>query len=231
MERLLADPRNTPVFRMLEVQYRMADAIMGWSNNTFYEGKLTSGPGVGGQTLEGAPGINGRLLVTREQILLIDTGGRNSEEKVGEPASTREGAKGSYRNQREAKVVATMARNLTRCGVKQTDIGVISFYSAQVDQIKQRLAQVAIREIKISSVDGFQGQEKEVVILSAVRSNNRGEIGFLAEERRLNVALTRAKKLLIVVADRVTLQTNKTYQDFFEYIEEHGEMTVWGDGE
>ncbi len=114
-------------------------------------------------------------------------------------------------------------------GVAPQDIAVIAPYSAQVRRLRELLP---IAGLEIDSVDGFQGREKEAVVLSLVRSNSEGEIGFLADVRRTNVALTRARRLLLVVGDSATLSVLPFYQRLFEYFEEIGAYhTVWEEEE
>jgi superfamily I DNA and/or RNA helicase len=80
----------------------------------------------------------------------------------------------------------------------------------------------------VQTIDGFQGQERQVVYISLVRSNNRNEIGFLRDYRRMNVAMTRAQMLLVVVGDSATIGNNKFYQSFLDYVEKHGQYdTAW----
>ncbi len=101
----------------------------------------------------------------------------------------------------------------------------IAPYSAQVRLLRERLA---VPGLEIDSVDGFQGREKEAVVLSLVRSNRDGEVGFLADVRRMNVALTRARRKLLVVGDSATLSCHPFYQGLFDYFEAIGaHHSVW----
>ncbi len=100
----------------------------------------------------------------------------------------------------------------------------ISPYSGQVSAAKEILP----KQMRISTIDSFQGQEKEIVILSLVRSNDDGEIGFLKDYRRMNVAITRAKEQLFVIADSATIGADSFYNAFLTYIEKYGSYrTVW----
>ena len=104
-------------------------------------------------------------------------------------------------------------------------IAVISPYSAQVRLLREMLGE---SEIEIDSVDGFQGREKEAVIISLVRSNREGEVGFLADARRMNVALTRARRKLIVIGDSATITSHGFYQRMVKYFESIGAYhSVW----
>ena len=105
------------------------------------------------------------------------------------------------------------------------DIAVIAPYAAQVRLIRDR---IQADGVEVDTVDGFQGREKEAVIISLVRSNRENEIGFLADQRRMNVALTRARRKLIVIGDSSTLGIDEFYRSFFEYVESiDAYHTVW----
>ena len=106
-------------------------------------------------------------------------------------------------------------------GLDRKDIGIITPYAAQVKLIKQLLIEKELK-VEVNSVDGFQGREKEAIIISFVRSNDEGEIGFLKDLRRLNVAITRPRRKLICVGNSKTLSSHETYRKFIEYIKEKG---------
>jgi superfamily I DNA and/or RNA helicase len=113
---------------------------------------------------------------------------------------------------------------------KQSDIdfsvGIISPYKEQVQYITELLAEDEYlklhHNIKVKTVDGFQGQEKDIIYISLVRSNDRGEIGFLSDTRRMNVALTRAKKKMVVIGDSATISSNDFYENFVSFTQENG---------
>jgi ATP-dependent RNA/DNA helicase IGHMBP2 len=108
-------------------------------------------------------------------------------------------------------------------------IGVLAPYAAQVRLLREQLP---IPGLEIDSVDGFQGREKEAVVLSLVRSNSEGEVGFLADVRRMNVALTRARRKLLVIGDSATLSNHPFYASLFAYFESIGAYSsVWEEGE
>src|SRR6185503_502138 len=107
---------------------------------------------------------------------------------------------------------------LKRSGVKASDTAIITPYVAQVKLFRLLSAD---RGVEIGSIDSFQGREKEVVILSLVRSNQEGEVGFLSDTRRMNVGMTRARRLLIVIGDSATISQHPFYSDFLEYVEKH----------
>src|SRR5204863_5333362 len=125
----------------------------------------------------------------------------------------------SRRNPQEAELVAKKVRELLAAGLAAEQAAVIAPYSAQVKLLRDLLP---IPGLEIDSVDGFQGREKEAVVFSMVRSNPEGDVGFLADVRRTNVALTRARRKLIVIGDSATLSNHPFYQRLFAYFEKIG---------
>jgi ATP-dependent RNA/DNA helicase IGHMBP2 len=188
---------------MLSVQYRMHNHIMQFSNQQFYKNGLVAHEKIANRVLEAHEDWT-------KPIIFIDTAGCGFEDEV-DPKSL------SVRNIEEANFCAKYLRLLIEHTGKINSIGVIAPYSAQVTYLKDKLND--LENIQVSTVDGFQGQEKDIILISCVRSNAEGEIGFLKDMRRLNVALTRARKKLIVVGDSATLASNKFYKDLIEYCE------------
>jgi superfamily I DNA and/or RNA helicase len=141
---------------------------------------------------------------------VIDTAGRGFEEETPEGSE-------SKMNPGEADLAAAEALRLLDRGVAPRDVAVIAPYDGQVQILRQRLA--AHPDLEVDTVDGFQGREKEAVIVSLTRSNEAGELGFLADIRRMNVALTRARKKLIVLGDGATVRRHPFYDGFFRYAE------------
>uniref|UniRef100_A0A7M4ESU9 Immunoglobulin mu DNA binding protein 2 n=1 Tax=Crocodylus porosus TaxID=8502 RepID=A0A7M4ESU9_CROPO len=152
---------------------------------------------------------------TRMPLLLIDTAGCGLFELEVED----EQSKG---NQGEMRLVGLHVQALVNAGVKAKDIAVIAPYNLQVDMLREHLCH-KYPELEIKSVDGFQGREKEAVILSFVRSNRKGEVGFLAEDRRINVAITRARRHVAVVCDSRTVSNQVFLKRLVDYLSEHGE--------
>ena len=110
------------------------------------------------------------------------------------------------------------------------DLALIAPYDAQVRLLRERLASEVAAGLEIGTVDGFQGREKEVVVVDTVRSNVAGEIGFLADVRRMNVAITRARRFLLVVADSATLGGHPFYAEFLAAMDDLGSHgSVWSD--
>jgi superfamily I DNA and/or RNA helicase len=173
---------------------------------------------VASHLLCGLPGVMETTL-TAQPVTFIDTAGADYEEEQEPDGESR-------LNPQEAALAARKVRELLDAGVAARDIAVIAPYSAQVRRLRQLLA--GIEGLEIDSVDGFQGREKEAVVLSLVRSNSEGEIGFLGDVRRTNVALTRARRCLIVTGDSATLSALPFYQRLFEHFESIGAYhTVW----
>jgi superfamily I DNA and/or RNA helicase len=195
----------------------MHRAIMDFSSREFYDGELAAHPSVESHRLAGLPGVRSEAL-TEEPVQFIDTAGAGYEEQ-------REPDGESRLNPQEADVVCRKVRALLEAGVSAGDVAVIAPYAAQVRLLRERLP---VAGLEIDSVDGFQGREKEAVVISLVRSNVEGEIGFLADVRRMNVALTRARRKLLVVGDSATLAVDPFYLRLFEYFERIGAYhTVW----
>jgi len=205
MERLVARHGNS-VTRRLEIQYRMHQAIMDFSSRQFYDGVLQADESVRGHLLCDLPGVLA-MPVASTAVQFIDTAGAGYEEVwEGE----------SRANPQEADLVVRKVQELLAAGVPANVIAVIAPYSAQVRLLRDRLG---VPGLEIDSVDGFQGREKEAVILSLVRSNTEGDVGFLADVRRINVALTRARRKLLVIGDSATLSCHPFYQDLLSYFE------------
>ena len=207
------------ITRRLNVQYRMHDQIMNFSSEQFYEGSLQSHASVSGHVLTDLDYVE-EQLVTLEPVTFIDSAGAGWDEEI-EPDGL------SKRNLQEAELVLRKVAELQDAGVRGRDIGVIAPYAAQVRWLRQNSPD---ERVEIDTVDGFQGREKEAVIISMVRSNAEGEIGFLADARRMNVALTRARRKLIVIGDSATIGGNDFFAAMLEYFESIGAYhTVWED--
>ncbi len=216
MERLVSHYGDT-VTRQLKVQYRMHDQIMQFSSQEFYDGKLLADDSVRAHELGDLPGMQPDVLLD-SPLHFIDTAGAGWEE---EPEPDGE----SRRNTQEGQLILRLASRLTEAGLAPADIAVIAPYAAQVRWLREHCHD---RAIEIDTVDGFQGREKEAVLISLVRSNSTGEIGFLGDTRRMNVALTRARRKLIVVGDSATLGGHEFYRRLLEYFEYHSAYhTVW----
>lgn len=209
--------------RMLTIQYRMNELIMNWISEKLYESKLKAHESVAKHLLCDLEGIE-KDETTSTAIVVVDTDGCDMVEMVAasdDPQSSND--EESKANEGEANIVCTYVSELIKANLKQEDIAVITPYNLQMELIKAKL-HTKYSKVEVKSVDGFQGREKEAVILSLVRSNSRGEVGFLADQRRINVAITRARRHLCVVCDTQTCKNNDFLKSFLEYCEKYGEI-------
>ncbi|MEI7844277.1 MAG: AAA domain-containing protein [Chloroflexota bacterium] len=207
MERLM-QLYGSRISRRLSIQYRMHHEIMDFSSKEFYEMSLSAHPSVEFHLLRDLPKIQSIGLVNTA-VHFIDTAGASYDEASDPNGDSRF-------NLSEAQLANQKVIELLACGLEESDIAVISPYSAQVRLLRERILQT---DVEIDSVDGFQGREKEVVIVSLVRSNPENEIGFLKDVRRMNVAMTRARRKLIVIGDSATITVHPFYQRMVAYFE------------
>ncbi len=216
------DPKAPGSIRsLLRTQYRMHETIMGFSGQTFYDDRLKAADAVRRHTLADL-GVTADVLPTERREILdpdaplvfVDT------TVIDAPEQQRAGSH-SRENPREAELVTRLATDLLKTGVAPEQIAVISPYDDQVDRI---IEQIDGEKLEVDTVDGFQGREKEVVLVSLVRSNDRGQIGFLDEPRRFNVALTRARRKAVVVGDAGTVAVGDVFDAFVQYAETEGRV-------
>ncbi|KAI9138556.1 P-loop containing nucleoside triphosphate hydrolase protein [Paraphysoderma sedebokerense] len=214
--------------RLLNVQYRMHQDIMEYCSNALYEGKLIAHESNASHLLCQLPYVESTPETT-VPLILIDTAGMDYHESVSSSNtnSTATLLEESKYNEHEAEVVTSITEKLISAGLKPSDIAIITPYNAQVSLLIS-LIKESYPDIEIGSVDGFQGREKEAVIVSLVRSNDKGEIGFLKDSRRINVAVTRAKRLLVLVADSDTIGKSAFLKGLVEFMEERGEVRYPG---
>jgi superfamily I DNA and/or RNA helicase len=220
---------------MLEQQHRMHEQIMAFPSRSMYEGKLFAAPEVARHVLAdlGVAGDPAR----GKPVWFVDTAGKDwLEERTDfEPGGSLNNLPAysfdpSTFNTGNAERVAAEARRLLSRGLPPTDLAIIAAYSAQARRLRDLLRDERAAGLEVGTVDGFQGREKEAVIVDLVRSNDSGELGFLSNTRRMNVALTRAKRFLLVVADSATLGDHPYYAQFIQYVDEidaHG--SAWSD--
>jgi len=205
------------IARRLTIQYRMHEQIMDFPSLEFYEAELTAHESVRGHLLADLPGL-AAVPLTQTPIQWLDTAGAGFDEEVEPDGESR-------RNPPEAELVVRYVRQLLASGLAPQDLAVIAPYAAQVRLLR---SQLPVPGLEIDSVDGFQGREKEAVVISLVRSNSQGEIGFLADARRMNGALPRARRKLLIIGDTATLAGHPFYARLIEYVEAaHGYRTVW----
>lgn len=216
MERLVRD-LGAKVTRQLTVQYRMHSDIMGFSSNEFYSNSLVAHPSVASHLLTDIPGFVPSVL-SESPLLFIDSAGANWDEQL-EPDGE------SKLNPDEGRLLLKLLEELIESGLDPRDIAVIAPYAAQVRWLRDHYRGA---KVEIDTVDGFQGREKEAVLISMVRSNAEAEIGFLGDQRRMNVAMTRAKRKLIVIGDSTTLGNHAFFARMLEYFEKHSSYrSVW----
>ena len=210
---------------LLDTQWRMHAAIAAWSSAQFYGGRLRSHPSVATRVLADLPGIS-RNSLTASPLLGVSVGGGNSE---------RRGANGEISNELEARAVVSHVASLLRAGVPASDVLVISPYGAQVALLRRLLLDAAataqrpdqpthaLSAVEVATVDASQGREAEAVIVSLVRSNRRRAVGFLADARRLNVAVTRASRHLALVCDPTTVGSDPLLATLLDHVAALGE--------
>ena len=193
----------------LSIQYRMNKTLNTFPSCQFYNCRVKSAPEVKNIKLSDIASPNSSIGGD-VPILFFDTGGRFLEARKGDSPSR-------Y-NPKEGRFIRYLVEKCRECGVKDEWIGIITPYKDQEEYLKS-----LIDGVEIKSVDGFQGREKEIIILSLVRANPFEEIGFLKDLRRLNVAITRAKRKLIIVGDSKTIGINSVYRQLLQYIRQKGE--------
>ncbi len=217
LQERLVESFGASVCQTLSVQYRMHEQIMRYPSAQFYQGKLKADRTVAAHRLCELDGVVDDELTTNA-VRFIDTSGSSFDEE-------REKAGSSLANPEEAALAIKKAKDLLALGVQADDIAIITPYTAQVRLLQESMD---IAGVEIGSIDGFQGREKEAVIISLVRSNSDNEIGFLRDTRRMNVALTRARRCLIVIGDSATISDHAFYSgllDHFDNIEAY--YGVW----
>lgn len=242
MERIA---ENKPeVVTLLKIQYRMNDEIMRFSSDWFYGGKVESAPQIKYRSvLDYDHPITWIDTSNEENQITIE-----GEEAPEDSASTSSSASAANQNsdlnfkeqfvgesfgrinKAEAELtLLTLAEYFTKIGKQRVleeriDVGIISPYRAQVQYLKKLIKKYEFfkpyrRLISVNTVDGFQGQERDVILISLVRSNDEGQIGFLKDLRRMNVAITRARMKLIILGNKNTMTKHPFYKKLWEYVE------------
>jgi len=222
MERAMGLPAVAAHVHLLGTQYRMHACISEWSSRAMYDGRLAAAERVAVRTLVGLEGVRSEdAAFLAAPMLMLDTRKRGGALLRGceELMSSR-----SLLNEGEGDVVACHVARLLRAGVRPEGVVVISPYAAQVENIRNRLLDMGedFMSVEVATVDSFQGREAEAVVISMVRSNPRGAIGFLADARRMNVAVTRARRHVAVVADSSTVSANPLLEGLLRHIKLEG---------
>lgn len=215
---------------LLDTQYRMSPHISYWPSHHFYGGKIKDG------ITQAERPIPDGFCWPRKDVPVAFVPCFSHEQSVGD---------GSKLNKGEAAVVKEIVNGLTKKGITPGSIGIVTPYSGQirylVDTLKDKDSEFSVgsfldgaeilgndvdiealerNTIKVHSVDGFQGREKDIIIFSAVRSNTEGNVGFLSDWRRMNVALTRARNGLIVIGNPTTLKNNEHWREWLKWAED-----------
>ena len=242
MERIA---ENKPeVVTLLKIQYRMNDEIMRFSSDWFYGGKVESAPQIKYRSVLDYDHPITWIDTSNEENQITIEGEDAPEDSASTSSSVSAANQNSDLNFKEQFVgesfgrinkaeaeltLLTLAEYFTKIGKQRVlsesiDVGIISPYRAQVQYLKKLIKKYEFfkpyrRLISVNTVDGFQGQERDVILISLVRSNDEGQIGFLKDLRRMNVAMTRARMKLIILGNKDTMTQHPFYKKLWEYVE------------
>ena len=242
MERIA---ENKPeVVTLLKIQYRMNDEIMRFSSDWFYGGKVESAPQIKYRSVLDYDHPITWIDTSNEENQITIEGEDAPEDSASASSAASAANQNSDLNFKEQFVgesfgrinkaeaeltLLTLAEYFTKIGKQRVleeriDVGIISPYRAQVQYLKKLIKKYEFfkpyrRLISVNTVDGFQGQERDVILISLVRSNNEGQIGFLKDLRRMNVAMTRARMKLIILGNKDTMTKHPFYKKLWEYVE------------
>lgn len=242
MERIA---ENKPeVVTLLKIQYRMNDEIMRFSSDWFYGGKVESAPQIKYRSVLDYDHPITWIDTSNEENQITIEGEDAPEDSASASSAASAANQNSDLNFKEQFVgesfgrinkaeaeltLLTLAEYFTKIGKQRVleeriDVGIISPYRAQVQYLKKLIKKYEFfkpyrRLISVNTVDGFQGQERDVILISLVRSNDEGQIGFLKDLRRMNVAMTRARMKLIILGNKNTMTKHPFYKKLWEYVE------------
>ena len=219
MDRLSRRADSEQLMCMLSLQYRMNAEIMGWSSGEFYSGGLQAPDAVLRRRLTDIPGVKADEL-TQAAMLFIDTAGCDMREDEDERAAASLSSplfSQSKSNQHEVALVQQHVSRLLARHVPLSSITVLSPYLAQLSLLRDALLPLH-PQLEVGTIDSMQGRENDVVIISCVRSNAQREVGFLSESRRMNVAITRAKRQACIIADSDTLSSDPFLQRLVDFL-------------
>lgn len=218
----LAQRHGPRLVRLLDTQYRMHAALMQFPSESMYEGQLKAAPEVASRVLADLPGVAADPLRPGPLVFLDSAGQGWTDQRTQDQPSTS--------NPGQAERVAVEVQRILRRGLAPSELAVITPYDAQVRLLRDLLRAEVDQGLEVGTVDGFQGREKEAIVVDLVRSNDEGEIGFLKDVRRMNVALTRAKRFLLVVGDSATLANDRFYTRFLDAADAQGaSLSAWLD--
>ena len=239
MERIA---ENKPeVVTLLKIQYRMNDEIMRFSSDWFYGGKVESAPQIKYRSVLDYDHPITWIDTSNEENQITIEGEDAPEDSASASSAANQNSDLNFKeqfvgesfgriNKAEAELtLLTLAEYFTKIGKQRVleeriDVGIISPYRAQVQYLKKLIKKYEFfkpyrRLISVNTVDGFQGQERDVILISLVRSNDEGQIGFLKDLRRMNVAMTRARMKLIILGNKNTMTKHPFYKKLWEYVE------------
>ena len=239
MERIA---ENKPeVVTLLKIQYRMNDEIMRFSSDWFYGGKVESAPQIKYRSVLDYDHPITWIDTSNEENQITIEGEDAPEDPASASSAANQNSDLNFKeqfvgesfgriNKAEAELtLLTLAEYFTKIGKQRVleeriDVGIISPYRAQVQYLKKLIKKYEFfkpyrRLISVNTVDGFQGQERDVILISLVRSNDEGQIGFLKDLRRMNVAMTRARMKLIILGNKNTMTKHPFYKKLWEYVE------------
>lgn len=242
MERIA---ENKPeVVTLLKIQYRMNDEIMRFSSDWFYGGKVESAPQIKYRSVLDYDHPITWIDTSNEEnqiTIEVEDAPEDSASASSAASATNQNSDLNFKeqfvgesfgriNKAEAELtLLTLAEYFTKIGKQRVlseriDVGIISPYRAQVQYLKKLIKKYEFfkpyrRLISVNTVDGFQGQERDVILISLVRSNDEGQIGFLKDLRRMNVAMTRARMKLIILGNKDTMTKHPFYKKLWEYVE------------
>lgn len=239
MERIA---ENKPeVVTLLKIQYRMNDEIMHFSSDWFYGGKVESAPQIKYRSVLDYDHPITWIDTSNEENQITIEGEDAPEDSASASSAANQNSDLNFKeqfvgesfgriNKAEAELtLLTLAEYFTKISKRRVleeriDVGIISPYRAQVQYLKKLIKKYEFfkpyrRLISVNTVDGFQGQERDVILISLVRSNDEGQIGFLKDLRRMNVAMTRARMKLIILGNKDTMTKHPFYKKLWEYVE------------
>ena len=239
MERIA---ENKPeVVTLLKIQYRMNDEIMRFSSDWFYGGKVESAPQIKYRSVLDYDHPITWIDTSNEENQITIEGEDSPEDSASASSAANQNSDLNFKeqfvgesfgriNKAEAELtLLTLAEYFTKISKRRVleeriDVGIISPYRAQVQYLKKLIKKYEFfkpyrRLISVNTVDGFQGQERDVILISLVRSNDEGQIGFLKDLRRMNVAMTRARMKLIILGNKETMTKHPFYKKLWEYAE------------
>mmetsp|Transcript_3070 Transcript_3070/g.9130 ORF Transcript_3070/g.9130 Transcript_3070/m.9130 type:complete len:576 (-) Transcript_3070:11-1738(-) len=205
---------------LLTTQYRMHPALNVFSSGRFYDGRVRTCPNVAASRVGAKPPKGVAWPNASAPLAFVAIEGTDNERRDADRGKAGDGDGASVSNAAERDALVGVVRGLlARSDVAPSDVGVITPYAAQARAVRDALGaspDLGAGAVEVNTVDAYQGREKNIILVSTVRSNAEGRLGFVADERRLNVALTRARKAVVVVGDRATLETDGTWRAFLE---------------